>query len=379
MKTYSIIYALLALVVIGCSKSSESQPIEEISEKENFFTADYILLQESNGVLTTQLLKSSETRIDLSPAESTFSNVPFSDVLFLKESIFANYTKLTDCSGQVTVHDFSDDTSNIVAVFDDLVECNSSVTSITVEDNMLYVSYLLEETSKINKYYVRAIDLSVSEDNIVDVELDKKPLQMVYTSGRLFVLTIDLEITDEYSLSVVDGASTTVIHEIDLGYDVEQIFADTNHNMIISYQELHTVLNSNTMSVEYTGYEDGKEPMFSDSKFNCFDSQGRLFYKRPIEDALFSNIPAIYDFSNNLAILYFYDNFLTASQLEFEYKIGDTTMVSYDDTNGIMLVGYKKIDDESKGGLLRIQLEPAPELLDNLDLGGVPYQIFYQN
>ncbi len=379
MKTYSIIYALLALVVVGCSESSESQPIEEIAEKENFFTADYILLQESNGVLSTQLLKSSETRIDLSPAESTFSNVPFSDVLFLKESIFANYTKLTDCSGQVTVHDFSDDTSNIIAVFDDLVECNLSVTSITVEGNMLYISYVLEETSKINKYYVRAIDLSVLEDNIVDVALDKKPLQMVFTSGKLFVLTIDLEITDEYSLTVIDGASTTVIHEIDLGYDVEQIFSDANQNMIISYQELHTVLNATTMGVQYIGYEDGKEPMFYDSKFNCFDDQGRLFYKRPNDEAVHLNIPAIYDFANNLAILYFYENFLTASQLEFEYKIGDTTMVSYDDTNSIMLVGYQKLDDESKGGLLRIQLEPTPELLDNLDLDGVPYQIFYQN
>lgn len=378
MKTYSIIYALLALVVVGCSKSSDSQLIQEIEEKETFFEADYILLQESNGVLSTQLLKSSETRIDLSPAESTFANAPFSDVSFLKGSIFANYTKLTDCGGQVTIHDFSDDTSNIVAVFDDLVACNLSVTSIIIEGNMLYVSYVLEETSKINTYFVRAIDLSAPEDNIVDVALDKKPLQMVFTNDRLFVLTIDLEITDEHSLSVIDGSST-VIHEIDLGYDVEQIFADADQNMIIVYQELHTVLNSNTMSVQYTNYEDGKEPMFSDSKFNCFDGQGRLFYKRPIEDAVYSNIPAIYDFSNNLAILYFYENFLTASQLEFEYKIGDTTMVSYDDTNNIMLVGYQKLDDESKGGLLRIQLEPAPELLDNLDLDGVPYQLFYQN
>ncbi|MGB5497344.1 MAG: hypothetical protein WBM77_00260 [Maribacter sp.] len=379
MKTYSIIYALLALVVIGCSKSSDSPPIEEIEEQENFFNADYILLQESSGVLSTQLLESSETRIDLSPAESTFTNVPFSDVIFLKGSIFANYTKLTDCSGQVTVHDFSDDTSNIVAVFDDLVACNLSVTSIFIEGNTLYVSYVLEETSKIDTYHVRAIDLSVSEDNFVDVELDKKPLQLVFTNGKLFVLTIDLEITDEYSLSVIDGASTTVIHEIGLGYDVVQIFQDAEQNMIIAYQELHTVLNSNTMGVQYISYEEGKEPMFSDSKFNCFDSQGRLFYKRPVDDAVYSNIPAIYDFSNNLAILYFYENFLTESQLEFEYKIGDTTMVSYDDANSIMLVGYQKMDDASKGGLLRIQLEPVPELLDNLDLDGVPYQLFYQN
>ena len=379
MKTYSIIYALLALVVVGCSKSSDSQLIQEIEEKETFFEADYILLQESNGVLSTQLLKSSETRIDLSPAESTFANAPFSDVLFLKGSIFANYTKLTNCSGQVTIHDFSDDTSNIVTVFNDLVECNLSVTSIIVEGNMLYVSYVLEETSKINTYFVRAIDLSVSEDNIVDVAFDKKPLQMVFTSGKLFVLTIDLEITDEYSLSVIDGASKTEIHEIGLGYDVEQIFGDTDQNVIISYQELHTILNSATMGVQYIGYEDGKEPMFSDSKFNRFDDQGRLFYKRTIENAVYSKIPAIYDFSINLAILYFYENFLTASQLEFEYKIGDTTMVSYDDENSIMLVGYQKLDDESKGGLLRIQLEPTPEVLDNLDLDGVPYQLFYQN
>ncbi|MCP4974965.1 MAG: hypothetical protein GY931_02275 [Maribacter sp.] len=378
MKTYSIIYALLALVVIGCSESSDSQLIEEIEEKENFFNADYILLQESSGVLSAQLLKSSETRIDLSPAESTFSDVPYSDILFSKESIFANYTKLTDCSGQVTIHDFSDDTSNIVTVFNDLIDCNLSVTSIAVESNKLYISYVLEETSKINTYFVRAIDLPTSEDNFIDVELDKKPLDMVFTNNRLFVLTIDLEITDENSLSVIEGASTTVIHEINLGYDVEQIFADTNQNMIISYQELHTVLNTSTIGVQYIGYEDGKEPMFYDSNFNCFDDQGRLFYKRPNDDDIHLNIPAIYDFGNNLAILYFYENFLTPSQLEFEYKIGDTTMVGYDDANSIMLVGYQKTDDESKGGLLRIQLEPTPELLDNLDLNGVPHQIVYQ-
>jgi hypothetical protein len=133
------------------------------------------------------------------------------------------------------------------------------------------------------------------------------------------------------------------------------------------------------MGVQYIGYEEGKEPLFHGSEFNCFDDQGRLFYKRPNEDGEQSNIPAIYDFANNLAILYFYENFLTASQLEFEYKIGDTTMVSYDDINNIMIVGYQKMDNENKGGLLRIQLEPTPKLLDNLDLDAVPRQLFYQN
>ena len=378
MKTYSILYALLALVVIGCSKSSDSELPKE-KEIENFFNADYVLLQKSNGQLSTQLLKTTETRLDLSAAESTFEKILTPSISFLKGSIYAYYNILSICDGEVTLHDFNTDISSTFDIFEDLIECNLTPTSIAVNGDMLYVSYMLEETSKINKYYIRAIDLSTDETSFQDIELNKKPLQMAYTNGRLFVLTIDLEITDENALSVLDVATNTLIHEIGLGYDVEQIFADTNQNLLISYQELHTVLNSTTMSVQYTSYEDGKEPMFFDSTFNCYDSQGRLFYKRPSEDALYSHIPAIYDFTNNLAILYFYENFLTASQLEFEFKIGDTTMVSYDDTNKIMLVGYQKMDDENKGGLLRIRLEPEPEFMDNLDLDGVPHQIFFQN
>ncbi|NNK74882.1 MAG: hypothetical protein HKP42_02340, partial [Maribacter sp.] len=177
MKTYSIIYALLALVVIGCSTSSDSDSIEEIGDKETFFNADYVLLQESNGVLSAQLLKSSETRIDLSQFESTFSNVPQTNVLFSKGSIFASYSQLTDCDGQVTIHDFEDDTSEIIPLFEDLVACDLSVTSININGNLLYVTYVLEEVSEPNMYFARAIDLSISEENIVDVELDKKPTQ----------------------------------------------------------------------------------------------------------------------------------------------------------------------------------------------------------
>ncbi|EAR00373.1 hypothetical protein [Maribacter sp. HTCC2170] len=376
MKTYSIVYAFLALVVIGCSKSSDSEITEN---KEVFFDADYVLLQKSNGILSAQLLQTNEQQVDLSHAESSFQNVPLPTIYFTKESIFAYYTKLTNCSGQVMIHDFEDDISSSIDLFDDLMDCDLTATSLAVEGDKLYVSYLLEETSKIDRYYVRVIDLSAPEDNSVDVELDKKPLQMVFTNNRLFVLTFDLDITDENALAVIDGDTDSLIHEIDLGYDVEQIFADTNSNLIISYLELHTVLNSSTMNVQYIGYEEGKEPMFYQSKLNDFDSQGRLFYKRPTDGGTYDNIPAIYDFANNLSVLYYYENFLTESQLEFEFKIGDTSMVSYDNTNSIMLVGYQKIDDENKGGLLRIQLDPVPEFLDNLDLDAVPIQIFYQD
>ena len=144
MKTYSIIYALLALVVFGCSKSGDSQLIEEKEEeKENFFSADYVLLKEDNGVLSAQLLKSTESFITESAAESSFDHVPVSDVTFMNESIFANYSELADCNGKVTLHDFNDDTATIVNVFNDMLECNLTVTSITVEGESLYIAYML--------------------------------------------------------------------------------------------------------------------------------------------------------------------------------------------------------------------------------------------
>ncbi len=376
MKTYSILYAILALVIISCTKSSDTS--SEIEQEETFFNADYILLQVINNNLTTQLLNTTESSVTLNTAESNFVSVPVPEITFQKESIFGHYKKMADCSGQITIHNFDDDSSKNIDIFTDLNDCNLTATAFAIEANTLYVSYMIEETSKLNKYFVRIIDINASEESFLDVELDKKPMQLVFTNGRLFILTFDLEITDEYSLSVVDGTTNTLIHEIGLGYDVARMFPRTDHNLIISYQELHTVLNSSTMSVEYISYETGKEPNFYDSEFYHFDAQGKLFYKRPTDDVDYPNIPAIYDFSNNLTVLYYYENFLTGSQFEFEYKIGDTTMVSYDDKNNIMLVGYQKNDNENKGGLLRIQLEPIPELLDNLDLEGVPYQIFYQ-
>ena len=367
-------YALVAFVIISCSKTGE---VTIAKENKTLFNTDYALLLTNNGILSSQLFNATESRIDLNPKQSTFNNAQLPEISFRKGPVFGFYQKLTDCSGQITLHNFREDRSQTFDVFGDLGECSLTATSLAFEGDKLYVSYMIEETSKINRYFVRTIDMGIEEDSFADIELDTKPLQMVFTNNHLFILTFDLEITDENALSIVDGSTQSLTGEIGLGYDVERIFVDTDGNLIISYQELHTVLNSSTMAVEYISYEDGKEPKFHASKFNFFDNEGKLYYKMPIDSGVHQHIPAIYDFVNNLAVLYYYENILTESQLEFEFKIGDTTMVSYDGENNILLVGYQKIDDGNKGGLLRIQLEPELKFLDNHDLEGVPYQIFY--
>ncbi len=378
MKTYSILYALVALVVLGCSTSEDTSTNLTETGEETFYAADYALLMKNNGELTVQTLEATKTGFEFSSAESSFENIPVPELTFREGSTFAFYTKLTACDGQVVLHDFNEDGSKTVDVFGDKMDCTLEVTSIAFSGGVLFVAYTIEETSKIDRYFVRAIDLAQEENNSTDIALDKKPVQMAITNGRLFVLTFDLDITEEYGLSVIDMASLSVIHEKGLGYDVVNIFADTRQQLIISYEELHTILNSATLGVQYVNYGGATAPEFNRVEQNFFDEAGRLFYVKPII-ADFVGIPAIYDFTNNLGVLYYYENFLTATQLGIEYKIGNTTMVSYDVTNDVMIVGYQKSDDADKGGLLRIQLEPGPEFLGNIDLNGVPYRFFFQD
>ena len=60
----------------------------------------------------------------------------------------------------------------------------------------------------------------------------------------------------------------------------------------------------------------------------------------------------------------------------FEYEIETTTAVGYDEKNGLMLVGYKKLNIAANaGGIIRIKIAPEPMLIDNIDLDGVPIHI----
>ncbi len=379
MKTYSLLCSLVAFVAMGCSTSEDTSTIPTENEvEETSYDADYALLQKSNGQLSVQSLKVTDSGIDLSEADSTFESTPSPELTFRQGSIFAYYTKVTDCDGQVTLHDFEDNESRTLDVFEDLLDCSLMVSSIAFDADNLYVAYTKEETSKIDKYYVRILDLSSEVSNAIDIELDKKPVQMAIANARLFVLTLDLDVTNEYELSIVNLATKAVIHEKGLGYNVGHIFTDTQDQIIISYKELHTVLNSSTFGVKYVNYDTATAPGFYGSENNCFDESGRMFYIKT-SDSNPIGIPAVYDFSNNLVLLYIYSNFLTASELEFEFKIGQASMVSYDNENHVLIVGYQKSDDENKGGLLRIQLEPEPKFLDNLDLNAVPYQFFYKD
>ncbi|MFS4491519.1 hypothetical protein [Maribacter sp. 2308TA10-17] len=373
MKTYFTFCALFALVFLGCSKSDD--PSSEV-EGGKSIDADYIVLLSKDGILKPQLLNANAEVVTLNPAESSLTEKANPDLSFVDGANFIQYHKDGTCNAQVISHNFKNDTNKEIAAFSDLDDCNLTAKAIAKSDDFLFISYELTGSNS-SAYFVRIIDLGASELSAIDVTLDKNPVDLAVANNRLFILTSDGLMTEEHSLSVMDISNNTLIHELDLGFRARRIFTDVQQNIIISNDALHTTLNSATMAYEYTQYDNATAPNFSTSESTNFDLSGRLFYPmNPGENSSYPLVPAIYDFSKKRVTLYAYENFLTEAKRNFEYEIETTATIGYDEANGLMLIGYQKMNSASKlGGLLRIRLAPEPAVIDNIDLDGVPYEI----
>ncbi len=378
MKTYTILCAIFALLIFSCSKSESVLVNDEEGENESpSIDVNYITLLSKNGFLKPQLLTANGEAIALNPTESSLAEKTIPDLSFVDGSYFMQYHKVGACAGELTTHDFNSDTTAEIAVFTDLNDCDLTATAIAKSGNLIFISYQVTSSNP-SDYLVRIIDLNSSEFSAVDISLDNKPVDLAISNNRLFILIFDELITDEYNLTVLDISTKAFIHEMGLGNSVRRIFTDTKDNVVISYDELHTTLNSNTLDFVYTQYPNGTAPEFGNTKSTNFDLEGRLFYPMdPSANSTYPLVPAIYDFSKKLVVLYAYENFLTEEERNFEYEIETTTGVAYDEKNGVMLVGYKKMSTADKeGGVLRIKLAPEPKLIDNINLDGVPIEIF---
>ena len=362
------------MLIFGCSKSDGG--LDE-SDQGKTARADYIVLQSKDDLLTPQFLIANDEDITLNLEKSALQENINPDFSVLDEFDFIQYYKDGNCYGKVISHNFDTEISKELSVFTDFKDCTLNVTAIAKSKNMLFISYEMTSTMP-STYFVRIIDLIDSESNPIDIGLEEKPVGLAVANNRLFILTFDALVSDENSLNVFDISTKNMIHEVGLGYSVERIFTNAQNNIIISYDELHTTVNAMTLAVEYTYYDSSViAPNFSRSVSTNFDSNGKLYYPMPPgEFSSYHLVPAIYDFNEKLVVIYAYENFLSEAKRNFEYEIETTTAVGYDEKNGLMLVGYKKLNMAANaGGLLRIKIAPEPMLIDNIDLDGVPIHI----
>ncbi|MDO6819209.1 hypothetical protein [Zobellia sp. 1_MG-2023] len=377
MKTYNLFYALMALLVLmGCSKT-ESDSLGNEKEEEKSVQADYTLLVNNKGNLSGTLFNVEDDALTINPEKSKFASMMEPDLSFQENSVLTTYHKKSNCSGELSIHDFNDDSSKTYQVFSDLGACSLTAKSILRKGDMLYIVYELHVSPTVDEFYVRVLNVSASETTSLDVKLDQRPIELAYANKRLFVLGVDDNVTDENSITVIDANANAVVHSKLVGFDVRRIFTNPDDNIIISYDDLHSTMNSVSLAITHTSYGVGKEPNFTKSASLHFDTEGKMYYEMtPTAHSIFPVIPAIYDFGKNLTVLYAYENFMTETQLNFEFEVEKTTMVSYDEETNVLLIGYKKKSGENKGGLLLVKPAPEPKFLNSIDVAGIPTAIF---
>lgn len=375
MKTYNFIYALMALCIIGCSKSDENS--DNGGQIEQNIDADYTILVNTNGKLAGTLLNGDNQTLSVNDGDSGFTTIAEPQLISEEGKVLTMYHKKSDCNGAITVHDFNDTTFESFNLFDDLGACKLTPKAIVKGGDRVYVAYEKEISVEIIEFAVRAIDISGSKGSFEDVVLEFNPVGLAFSNNRLFILGLDEDVSGEHKLTVLTAGTNIEIFEGNLGFGVRSIFKNPEGNIIVGYDELHTIVNSKTLTYAYTNYAPGSAPNFTKSALRHFDSSGKMYYAMLAgTHSTYSQIPAVYDFDKNSAVLYAYENFLTAAQLNFEFEIENTTLVQYDEANNLLLVGYKKSGEGNKGGLLRINPVPQPKFAGNLDFDGIPYAIY---
>ncbi len=377
MKTYVKCLVLLAFFAVSCT-STEETPVNDDDQPN--IDADYAMLFTNNGILSSGLLKADGESISLDPGNTPFSNAEAPELSYRQDMEWSFYHSKTDCTGEITKFDFNNFASSMISVFEDLSNCELSVKGIAHSDDAFYLAYSLPGSGlKEFDYFVRIIDLTESEPVVTDVSLAKAPEQLIFSNQRVFIFS--RETNEDYSLVVLDTQTAQLIHDLNLDDEALMMFKTIDGHIMISYPELHLIVNSTSMAITSTvRYDDGKEPKFGFNALSYFDPSGNLYYSRPtdLEGTEYANIPGVYDFESNTAILYFYENFLTEEERRFEFEIADTSMVSYDSHNNLILIGYRKSGDSNLGGLLRIRPIPEPAFIDNIDLPGVPLEVFIE-
>ena len=138
---------------------------------------------------------------------SDFPGFAKPDVSYRSDSNFSFYHKTGDCLGEVLIYNFADQSKAELQVFSDLGVCNLTITGIAHTSTRLFLSFIIESAGKDKKYFIRTIDLQSTNKSFIDLELQKKPIQLVPIDDRLFILNFDEEITDENGLDVMDITS----------------------------------------------------------------------------------------------------------------------------------------------------------------------------
>lgn len=361
----------MAFSFTACDKSD----VDNTDEVPTALSSKYTVFLQSDNEITATIIGDSDEGFVVKSAATNFTNIPSNSLKFrTAEEVSYYYT--INCEATIQLYNATIDTTTIFSVFEDVDPCSIEVTAIAHTKDELFLAYERELAGKNRQYMVRSISLSSGSSEFTDIILDKKPIDLMPASNRLFVMTLNEYVTDEFHLSVIDLKSKENLIELNLGNDATKLLKGKFDKVIISYPELHTTLDPITLDKTYTTYGEDTAPGFLSTIDSFMDSMGKIYFRKTMPLATINTVPAIYDFEKNNTVVYLYENFLSETELNVKYGIAATTAIGYDEKNDYVLIGYQKKGQLGQGGILRISPAPDFKIIDNIDLEGVPQRIF---
>ncbi|MGB5356190.1 MAG: hypothetical protein WBN11_05805 [Eudoraea sp.] len=374
----SIIFLVITLMTtLSCSNDSSTE--NALSNEQNI-SVQYSLLQINNDIVSATNIDADGENIQLDLSASSFTSMKYPTLSSLFDGKAMFYEPQNDCSGELVFFSLKNGEFIKFNVFEDSKNCDREVIAITGSGNTFFVLYEIPgDFLKEVRYYLRVIDSLNPLEGYEDFEIENYPSQLTYLNNRLFVLTEDLMEENHFLMLVFDLETKSWLSEMNLGNNVERLISTSENNLLITYPELHNLYSASTMEIlSTTRYLEGTEPNFGKSSTHYFAPDGKLYFTMPtdLEGTKYAHIPAVYDFERNTASLYYYENFLTQEEQNYKYEIGNTTVLSYDSKNNLMLIGYQKSLNKNLGGIIRIKPSPNPKLIDHIDLNGVPIYIY---
>ncbi|APQ19130.1 hypothetical protein BTR34_18175 [Maribacter hydrothermalis] len=362
---------VLAFSFVSCDKSSSaSSEIEETG-----IPVNYTVFLSKNNQLSALELSALNGELTVNGELSTFANIPSTYKKFRTSNDISFYYT-SNCKGYIQWYNVISNEAMLLEMFNDIEPCAIQITSIAHTDKYVMISYEMDLPGKDSQKVVRIYSKNETSEPYIELILDKKPIDLISSANRLFVLTLNEFVTDEFHLSVFDLSTNEELIELDLGVNAKKLFKNGLEQIIISYPEFHTIIDPVSLDKTYTTYGENSEPNFTTTKDSFLDITGKMYFQKAILDAEIDMVPAIYDFQTNNTVVYLFENFLSESEINVKYNIGSTSAIAHDDNNKYMLIGYQKKNQAGKGGVLRVSTAPELKIIDNINLDGVPQTIF---
>ncbi|WP_430425590.1 hypothetical protein [Maribacter litoralis] len=373
MKTYNFVACfLLAFSFVACEKSTDEQLEETVIETD--IAVDYTVFLKANDNINAAVVSTGQDNLVVGEEVASFGLIPANAIKF-KSSSSLGYYYTANCEASLQWYNAEEQLSKTIQVFTDDNACDINVTAVAYDEVDMFIAYERDLLGKDKHFVVRRGSLN-NPENYAEITLYNKPVDVVVSSNKLFVLTLNEFVSNEYHLTIIDLNSNDVLITLDLGYDALRLFKNNTDQIIVSYPELHTTIDPITLDKTYTTYGEDTAPGFITTNDFFMDGNGKFYFQKNMQGANITEVPATYDFEKNSTVVYLYENFLSDAELNVKFNIANTTAIAYDDKNNYILVGYEKNGSGDIGGILRITPSPDFEFVDNIDLSGIPQTIF---